>query len=244
MCSMNKHLRTYLLHCGYIILPAYILTRHTFVGFLFPNFATTTTSILSALVLGGITCLASSIYGYITSSEKSNLQTAILRGAMLLFLFLEFISVNGSPIQINYWGPYRTLWTKAALADMHRTAPSHPLNRIEPKQIPPFMSFYIAGLFPDISPNDPNLPKNKAKAKATPVTVRSEKLEETSAVPTRTYTKLSGVSKVGALIDGNLLRWGRQADGSQLAPNADFTGIIIILKDGTRTTLVLQLPEE
>ena len=127
---------------------------------------------------------------------------------------------------------------------MRRNAPSHTLNRIDPKELAPVMSMYIAGIVPDISPTDPNLPKNRAKL--APLTLRNSKSEEPTApiAPVLTYTKLSGVSKVGALIDGKLLRWGQQTDGSQLAPNADFTGVSITLKDGTRSTLALPLPEE
>jgi hypothetical protein len=235
----NQHLRNYLLFSAYSILPGYLICRHTFFGFLFPYAMSTTTTIVAGFLAGGILYTSSLIYSYFSSTGFSKPTKPwvlfIIWGILLAEWFSPFV----------YLGPFHTLWVKAAVYDSQRTGNYAHVKQFRSRMEHVRLTHPRAYAFMFSSTQNSHKPATATAPQALNVKpVENAPAEETITKSPTPYTppsKISGISSVGALLDGKLRKWGKQEDGSVISLNADRTSVTLLTPDGETIILALKV---
>lgn len=239
----QQHLRNYLLFSAYSILPGYLLGHYTVFGALFPYYLTTTSTIITAFLSGGLIYTATLIYSALSSSGfTKSARTWVLCGIWVVLLLEWF-----SPYIYNT-SPFSTLVMKATMSDYRRLGREAEVTRHangrwakELRKTHPNTYRFIFGSPSSATTYTPSTTTSFTEAPSTPTVSTPVSTNSPATVAPVRPTKISGISPNGALLDGKLRKWGKQEDGSTLSLNTDRTSVTILTPDGEALTLALEV---
>ena len=252
---MRDHLRGWLLASGYCVLPGYCATRFTYFGYLFPHFLTTTSALVAGFVYGGFIYVTYLIFRYVSSigfGDHTVLRHFMIRIGWWLALLGQIFIL---PLPL-VWSPLSILWNKAVVFDLRRTSPAMvaKAEMANKKRLPPRIYAIIYGKPTAVRSFSPTPtaqrydPMDDVERDFQPTIVVREPDErqiiqsQPRVAPSPFNPKiLSAVGKSGAVLDGRFHSWGKQTDGSVLAPTADQAGIIVTRADGGTIILSLKI---
>jgi|GEM_PF-4086217 hypothetical protein len=241
----EQYLRNYLLFSGYCVLPGYLLGNYTLFGELFPYYLTTTSTIITAFLSGGLIYVSTLIYSSLSSSGFTKSAKPWVLCVVWVVLLLEWFG----PYIYNT-SPFSTLVLRATISDYRRVGREADVARYantrwakELRQTHPITYRFIFGGPSAVTTYTPS-PPIRTEATSTPSTAAANAPVRTpapTAIEPVRPTQISGISSSGALLDGKFRKWGKQEDGSTLSLNPDRTSVTLLTPDGETITLALNV---